>query len=109
MWNTIYRVNAYVCRRYLSSIEHRLKLVETRLSSLVNGGLITLNESAVPVTLSNGRSADSTQLETASLRDDSLDNTDSAEDSIDGMGAVTFAQEEDCAFFGTCLVAFVLI
>jgi hypothetical protein len=90
-------------RRYLSSLEDRLKLVENRVTTLEHVSPKDLGGVMMPVTLSDGDSTDTAQQETASLRDDSLDNVQSTEDSIDGMGAVTFAREEDCASFGTCI------
>ena len=93
--------------RYLSSIEDRLKLVEGRLSSLENRGHTVVTRSVdVPgavvasSTLTNGISRDTALPETACVRDDSVDDAETIEDPIDGMGAVTFADEEDCAFFG---------
>ncbi|RFU24957.1 hypothetical protein B7463_g11376, partial [Scytalidium lignicola] len=96
--------NVIIGKEYLSLIENRLKLVENRLSSLENdrGRNITPDGSSIAgatAVVLNG-SSDLSRLETASLRDDNLDNADAAEDSIDAMGAVSFAQEEDCAFFG---------
>ena len=38
-------------------------------------------------------------VETACVTDD-VENSNGTDDSIDGMGAVSFAPEEDCAFFG---------
>lgn len=101
-------LDAYVISRYLSLIENRLKVVENRLNSLESGRIrpITPDDSATGssnVAVLNDPS-DSTHLETASLRDDNFENGDTAEDSIDGMGTVTFAQEEDCAFFGISAV-----
>lgn len=93
--------------RYLSSIEDRLKEVEGRLSSIENrdhafnarsvdlGGTV-----GAPAPVANGITRDTAQPDTACVRDDSIDDAETIDDPIDGMGAVTFAQEEDCAFFG---------
>lgn len=81
-------------------MEARLRLVEGRLSQLENGtnnvgrGLTALGSSPSP------RKQLQTQSETASLQREELEDAGAAEDSIDAMGVVTFAQEEDCAFFG---------
>jgi hypothetical protein len=102
--------NTYSYHRYLSLIEDRLKLVENRVTTLENNDPSPIIDGpSVPVALvhSGSRSIDSEQLETASLRDDNLGNADSAEDSIDGMGAVSFAPEEDCASFGTYLLVII--
>jgi hypothetical protein len=90
----------------LSSIEDRLKLVEGRLSSLekLDHGTVAqaTDAAAAPpsAALTNGTSGHTAQPETACVRDDSVDDAETTEDPIDGMGAVTFAEEEDCAFFG---------
>ncbi len=93
--------------RYLVTIEDRLKEVEGRLSSLEDRGhTIAPHSTAVAATvaasssLNNGASRDTAHPETAYVQDDSADDAETIEDPIDGMGAVTFAEEEDCAFFG---------
>ncbi|KAJ9610543.1 hypothetical protein H2200_005320 [Cladophialophora chaetospira] len=99
--------NIIVGKEYLSSIEDRLKLVEGRLSSLESREPTAIPRSVqvgaavtAPTTLTNGASKEAAQPETAYVRDDSVDDAETIEDPIDGMGAVTFADEEDCAFFG---------
>lgn len=98
-------VSDSVCR-YLSSIEDRLKIVEDRLSSLENGDQpipsqpIQAISLPAPALVTNGASRDTAQPETASVRDDSVDDAETTEDPIDAMGAVTFAEEEESAFFG---------
>ncbi|KAH8799845.1 fungal-specific transcription factor domain-containing protein [Xylogone sp. PMI_703] len=96
--------NVIIGKEYLSLIESRLKVVENRLSVLESQGVRTItpdaSSTAETAAVISNESSNLTHLETASLRDDSLDNADSTEDPIDAMGAVTFAQEEDCAFFG---------
>jgi hypothetical protein len=90
---------AYDCYSYLGSIEDRLMLVEGRLSRLES----TNNHQHETTALENSpntRDRLQAQLETASLQQDGSDDAGAAEDSIDAMGVVTFAQEEDCAFFG---------
>jgi hypothetical protein len=89
--------------RYLISLEDRLKLVENRVTTLEDVSPKDHGSVTMPLTLSDGDSTETTAQETASLRDDSFDNEQSTEDPIDGMGAVTFAPEEDCASFGSCL------
>jgi hypothetical protein len=97
----------YCFLRYLSSIEDRLKLVEGRLSSLENRDHAAISQSthdvvaAAPLaTIIRGTSGDTALPETACIRDDSVGDAETVEDEIDGMGAVTFAEEADCAFFG---------
>ena len=97
-------MHTYATRRYLSSLEDRLKLVESRVTTLENVSPNDLSKVTIPGTLSDAGSTDTAQQETASLRDDSLDNAESTEDPIDGMAAVTFAREDDCASFGICLL-----
>jgi hypothetical protein len=92
--------------RYLSAIEERLKVVEGRLLSL---GTLTPPTSTGPEnsdrlgSLIEGHEYPSRRagsiIETACVTED-VENFNGMEDSIDGMGAVTFAPEEDCAFFG---------
>jgi hypothetical protein len=92
--------------RYLSSIEERLKVVENRLFSL---GTLTPpassgpenSEPPGPLTQENGSEPGRVEcaIERACVTEDT-ENLTSTEDSIDGMGAVTFEPEEDCAFFG---------
>jgi hypothetical protein len=92
--------------RYLSSIEDRLKIIEDRLFS---SGTLTPPASYGPVgsdlpvlpTQENSAQEDGMDraIETACLTEDA-ENSAGMEDSIDGMGAVTFMPEEDCAFFG---------
>jgi hypothetical protein len=85
-------------------IEDRLKEVENRVVVLENNRCPPiLNEPPVPVPLANSDTTQPEQLETASSGDETLDNVDALQDSIDGMGAVTFAPEEDCASFGISL------
>ncbi|EXJ56967.1 hypothetical protein A1O7_07311 [Cladophialophora yegresii CBS 114405] len=98
--------NIIVGKEYLSSIEDRLKLAEDRLSALESRDHAGVAQHAdAPAAtgstgLTNGTSGHTAQLDTACVRDDSVDDAETTEDPIDGMGAVTFAEEEDCAFFG---------
>ncbi|OCT49144.1 hypothetical protein CLCR_04559 [Cladophialophora carrionii] len=98
--------NIIVGKEYLSSIEDRLKLVEGRLSALESRDPAVVAQhadaGAAPgsAALTNGTSGHTAQPDTACVRDDSVDDAETTEDPIDGMGAVTFADEEDCAFFG---------
>jgi hypothetical protein len=91
--------------RYLSSIEERLKVVETRLFSL---STLTRPDSSGPenpgpraLTPKDGHQLARVEhtVETACVAED-VESSAGKEDSIDGMGAVSFAPEEDCAFFG---------
>ncbi|OAP63435.1 hypothetical protein AYL99_02662 [Fonsecaea erecta] len=92
--------NIIIGKEYLSSIEDRLKEVEGRLASLENRDRTLVYQSDNP-NVSNGvSSSDFPPPETACLREESLEDAETVEDPIDAMGAVTFAQEEDCAFFG---------
>ncbi|OQV06994.1 Fungal specific transcription factor domain-containing protein isoform 2 [Cladophialophora immunda] len=92
--------NIIIGKEYLSSIEDRLKEVEGRLASLEHRERTAVYQPARP-NVSNGVSrSDFAQPETACLREESLEDAETVEDPIDAMGAVTFAQEEDCAFFG---------
>ncbi|KAK5065097.1 hypothetical protein LTR84_000933 [Exophiala bonariae] len=92
--------NVIIGKDYLSSIESRLRLVEGRLSRL-EGGTEDTSRAVTPLEASsNPRKQTQTQSEIASLQREELEATEVAEDSIDAMGVVTFAQEEDCAFFG---------
>ncbi|KIY03377.1 uncharacterized protein Z520_00068 [Fonsecaea multimorphosa CBS 102226] len=92
--------NIIIGKEYLSSIEDRLKEVEGRLAFLENRDRTLVHQPANP-NLSNGvSSSDFPQPDTACLREESLGDAETVEDPIDAMGAVTFAQEEDCAFFG---------
>ena len=88
----------------MSSIEDRLNLVEGRLGSLEKRDYTKASQPAAtvaaPPILSNGASKETTQPEAACLRDDSVDDAEAVEDPIDAMGAVTFAEEEEGAFFG---------
>ena len=71
-------MHTYAIRRYLSSLEDRLKLVESRVATLENGSPKDLGEVTMPVTISDAGSTDTAQeQETASLRDDSPDNANS--------------------------------
>ncbi len=74
------------------------------MTTLENVSPNDLSKVTIPGTLSDAGSTDTAQQETASLRDDSLDSAESTEDPIDGMAAVTFAREDDCASFGICLL-----
>ncbi|OAG40419.1 hypothetical protein AYO21_05319 [Fonsecaea monophora] len=92
--------NIIIGKEYLSSIEDRLKEVEGRLASLENRDRNVVYQPANPNTSNGVSSLDSEKQETACLREESLEDAETVEDPIDAMGAVTFAQEEDCAFFG---------
>jgi hypothetical protein len=88
--------------RYLSSIEDRLKVVESRLDSFERHERPpTIRQPAAFVpSLPNESTAERAEAEAASVRDDSIGDAEAVEDPIDAMGAVTFAEEEDSAFFG---------
>lgn len=81
-------------------IEDRLRLVERRLSRLENSTDRVSREATPLETPPSTRNQLQIQLETASLQQEGIQDAGAADDSIDAMGVVTFAQEEDCAFFG---------
>ena len=81
-------------------MEGRLSSLENRDHTIIPRSADVALTVAASTTLTNGTSRDTAQPETACVRDDSVDDAETIEDPIDGMGAVTFAEEEDCAFFG---------
>ena len=91
-------------QRYLSLIEDRLKEVESRVNILESSGSkIAFEEPVIPVGIHVPESAPADVFDALPVRD-GAENVDLIEDSIDGMGVVTFAPEEDCASFGNYII-----
>ena len=81
-------------------IEDRLKEVESRVTMLEGSGARPeFEETELNVSIVVPEPVAPEVIETVPERDDAV-NMDLA-DSIDGMGVVAFAPEEDCASFGT--------
>jgi hypothetical protein len=88
----------------LKEVEGRLSTLENREGSAIfpsnESKSTTINTSAGSAPTVNGASTEPTLPDTACVRDDSVDDAETTEDHIDGMGAVTFSEEQDYAFFG---------
>jgi hypothetical protein len=89
--------------RYLTSLEERLSVVEKRLNDFGDGTVHPLptpaQHSSVGEQQRQGRTQEGASPFSVEITD--VDDEDGAhEDSTDGMGAIVFTDEEDCAFFG---------
>ncbi|KAL4807917.1 fungal-specific transcription factor domain-containing protein [Aspergillus unguis] len=87
--------NVIVQKDYLSDLEHRVKTLEDSL------GTVKTELSAVASKVNGECRSDRPVSETTPSRqkEQSADLM-GTEDTVDGMGAVAFADEEDCGFFG---------
>jgi hypothetical protein len=96
---------------YISQLEQRLQDIESSLQQLhsaQNDGRVALSSRGdhdTPVTgsVSAIEERQSVLLSSAAGTHDAteLGEIDISENSIDGMGAMKFTNEEDCGFFGT--------
>ncbi|EED16269.1 conserved hypothetical protein [Talaromyces stipitatus ATCC 10500] len=86
--------NVIVQKDYLSSLEERVKALEDSLN------IVKSEVSAVKSNMSKGSSDESVRENGHSYQNEQSPEFVETEDAIDAMGAVAFADEEECGFFG---------
>jgi hypothetical protein len=94
--------NVIVQKDYLHGLEDRVRKLEDSLSTVKDdiAGLFTKVDRD-PGQVLQRREYEQGQRVAA----DPVPDLTGTEDSVDAMGAVTFADEEDSGFFGTCTIS----
>lgn len=86
--------NVIVGKEYLSQLEDRVQSIEETLS-IFRENITTLSQNVRVAEILPGSESDGTIVESAQLQE-----VTNGQDSVDGMGAAVFANEEESGFFG---------